>query len=229
MKKTLIIARHGNTFLPEQIPTRVGKNTDIDLVEDIRSKSIGKYLLTQNITIDKIYAAPLKRTMQTAELIANEMHLNMEIIPISDFEEIDYGPDENRTEEDVKLRLGKLYIQKNNLLAEYSDEETKHCGERIIELWNNEAIVPEGWIVDVYKIVKTWTSFADNIKEGETVLVATSNGIIRFAPHILDEDFKNFASKHDLKVATGSVSVFTYENKKWSCEKWNVKPYKLNY
>ncbi|MBR2145117.1 MAG: hypothetical protein IJ956_06235 [Akkermansia sp.] len=33
--KTLIIARHGNTFAKRETPTRVGCHTDLELVEEV--------------------------------------------------------------------------------------------------------------------------------------------------------------------------------------------------
>ena len=42
--KTLIIARHGNTFRPGETPTRVGSRTDLPLVEEERGRGIGRWL-----------------------------------------------------------------------------------------------------------------------------------------------------------------------------------------
>lgn len=225
MAKRLIIARHGNTFLPEQTPTRVGRNTDLPLVEEQRGRAIGKYLSSKEIKIDKAYAAPLKRTMSTAQLALEEMNSDLSIIPIEDFAEIDYGPDENKTEQEVLLRLGKAYTSKHNI--EVSNEnEWEEYGRSILQQWDAEAIVPEGWQVDVQQIIKTWHDFADAIQEGETVFLCSSNGIIRFAPHVLDMSYDEFCQQHEIKVATGSVSIFDYQDGKWTCTEWNSKPYK---
>lgn len=228
MEKTLIIVRHGNTFLPEQTPTRVGGRTDLPLVEEKRGQSIGRYLVDNKIYPDKIYAAPLKRTNQTAQLIIDELQLPLEIIPEINFTEIDYGLDENKTEDEVEYRLGlealnKESISPENLIRTDIQEE----GQKIIERWNNEAIVPDGWILNTDKIRQSWKNFSENIDDNQTVLLCTSNGIIRFAPHILDIPYDTFCQKHDLKVATGSISIFKYINNKWECIEWNVKPYKL--
>ena len=67
---TLIIARHGNTFGPDDTPTRVGARTDIPLVEKGReqAKAIGKYLREQEMIPDVVYASKLKRAIETAEI-----------------------------------------------------------------------------------------------------------------------------------------------------------------
>lgn len=227
MEKTLVIVRHGNTFAPNETPTRVGAKTNIPLVEEHRGRSAGKYLLQKNIIPSKVFAAPLKRTMQTAQLIIDEMGLNMNIIPENDFTEIDYGADENKTEQEVMLRLGKQYAQENNL-AITNTSELETFGKNIIEQWNSKAIVPKGWHVDVDTIVNAWKNFAEHIADNETALICTSNGIIRFAPYIMGNNaIPAFMSKYDLKVATGSVSVFKYKDSQWYCEEWNTKAYKL--
>lgn len=225
MTKRLIIARHGNTFLPEQTPTRVGRNTDLPLVEEQRGRAIGKYLLSRGIALDKAYAAPLKRTMGTAQLALEELDSDLNIIPIDAFVEVDYGPDENKTENEVMMRLGREYVKSDQLTIGSEDEYLKY-GKNILKEWDAEAIVPQGWQVDAQQIIEAWHSFAAEIGEGETVLLCSSNGIIRFAPHILAQPYDEFCQQHEIKVATGSVSIFEEQNGKWMCSEWNSKPYK---
>ena len=226
MTKRLIIARHGNTFLPNQTPTRVGRATDLPLVEEKRGRAIGKYLLSKDISIDKAYAAPLKRTMKTAELALEEMNSSLAIMPIEDFAEIDYGPDENKTEDEVLLRLGKEYMQQNQITAANQTIITDF-GKTVLAKWDSQAIVPQGWRVDVRQIIRAWQSFSDKIGEGETVFLCSSNGIIRFAPYILGMPYGEFSKQYEIKVSTGSVSIFDYRDGIWICTEWNSKPYKL--
>lgn len=223
--KTLIIVRHGNTFLPEQTPTRVGGRTDLALVEEKKGRAIGKYLLENKIKPDRIYAAPLKRTLGTAQLLIEEAGLDSEIIIDNNFVEIDYGPDENKTEDEVNLRLGRVYLENNNLPAETPIEDILNYGKQAITQWDSDATVPEGWIVDVEQIIQSWKDFSNTIEENETVLMCTSNGIIRFAPHILNEGYEAFSQRNGgIKVSTGSISIFENKNGKWTCKIWNFKP-----
>jgi probable phosphoglycerate mutase len=225
MARTLVIARHGNTFAPGQTPTRVGAHTDLDLVEEKRGRSVGKYLKSLGIFPGKIYAAPLKRTTQTTQLAAEELGFSGTIIPESDFTEIDYGPDENKTEEEVELRLGLLETGGDNMPV----DDIKMLGRAVIEKWNECAVPPPGWKVDVQSIINAWENFAEGIVEDESVLLCTSNGIIRFAPHILNGDYKDFCKTHDIKVVTGGVCIFVDEGKGWKCTHWNEKPYKMEF
>jgi probable phosphoglycerate mutase len=225
MKKTLVIVRHGNTFVAGQTPTRVGRKTDIPLVEEFKSRNVAKYLLNKNIIPDRIFAAPLKRTMQTANLIINEMKLDTVVIPDNNFMEIDYGEDENKTEPQVMYRLGLEYAKNNNLSVNIPENEIIEYGKAVIDLWNIKAIVPAGWNVDVEGIISSWKNLAYSIENKETALICTSNGIIRFAPYILNKsNAEAFNNKYDLKVSTGSVSIFKTVGNIWKCIEWNTKP-----
>lgn len=227
MEKTLIIVRHGNTFRTGETPRRIGGQTDLPLVEESRPRAIGRYMFEHGLIPDKVYAAPLLRTMGTVSLILDEMLLSMNPIPEQDFTEIDYGPDENKTEEEVLQRLGKAYLEKNNLPLDASPVEIAAYGKKAIDLWNNRAIVPDGWLVNMPQITRSWKRFADSIEDGETVLLCTSNGIIRFAPHLLDTPFEDFCRNYGLKVATGGISIFKYSDGKWVCTAWNIQPFKM--
>ncbi len=214
MTTRLIIARHGNTFRSGETPTRVGAKTDLPLVEEARGRSIGLYLKSKGLIPNHVYAAPLLRTTQTAALAVEELGISTEIIKLDSFTEIDYGVDENQTEDVVKARLGNGDLDK---------------GAEIIALWDKQAIVPDGWMVNPQQLINTWLDFANNqIAAGETTLVVSSNGVIRFAPY-LTGDFDKFTAEFGIKVATGGVCVFEREENEtaWRCTEWNTKAYKL--
>ncbi|MCB1651125.1 MAG: histidine phosphatase family protein [Alphaproteobacteria bacterium] len=203
---TLIIARHGNTFGPNETPTRVGGRTDLPLVasgED-QARKLGKYLKENKLLPDVVYSATLQRTQKTAQLAIQETGLTNPIYPLDIFNEIDYGPDENMPEDTVIARVG----------------------ENAIKGWNEKAIVPEGWGVDPEEIIRNWQGFADQIcahDDGEIVLVVTSNGIARFAPHITG-DFDGFAARFPLKLSTGALGILKYEGGRWHVKDWNIRP-----
>ncbi len=225
--KTLIIARHGNTFRPGESPTRVGAHTDLELVEEERGRAIGKYLLAKGLVPDRILAAPLKRTLGTAKLAAAELGNPCLIVPDARFLEVDYGPDENLTEDVVELQLGqRVCAAKGVDTSSMTPEAIQAVGKETIELWNTEAIVPNGWQVDVAQICKNWQELADSIIDGDTLLCVSSNGTIRFAPCITG-DYAAFCKEHDLKVATGGVCIFTSEDgSTWTCTEWGTKAIK---
>lgn len=206
MTTRIIIARHGNTFTKEQTPTRVGCRTDLPLVESERGTNVGRYLKARNLVPAYVYAAPLKRTTETAKLAIAALEKDIPLEMDDSFVEIDYGPDENKTEDEVIARIGQEAIDK----------------------WNKEAIAPDGWKVSVDGIIKAWQNFAAKVEKqhkNQNILVVSSNGIIRFAPY-LTGDFKKITAERDIKVGTGSVCVFEKEDgaENWTCTEWNTKP-----
>lgn len=222
--KTLIIARHGNTFRPGETPTRVGAHTDLPLVEEERARGIGRYLKQNGLVPSRIIAAPLQRTLHTARLAAEELGNPCPVLPDSRFIEVDYGPDENKTEPEVMARLGRLAAGAG--ADALSAEELELLGAQAIDLWNARAIVPAGWQVDVPGIIAAWQQLAAEVAEGEVLLCVSSNGVIRFAPHITG-DYTAFCAEHDIKVPTGGVCIFTCgEDGAWYCTEWGVKAFK---
>lgn len=202
---TLIIARHGNTFGPDDTPTRVGARTDLALVESGReqARKIGQYLSENRLIPDAVYTSNLKRTIETAEIAIKESGVTNPIYQLDIFNEIDYGPDENKPEADVIARIG----------------------EQAIKDWDERAIVPDGWIVDPDEIIQNWHKFEDQIRafdDNETVLVVTSNGIARFAPHITG-DFDAFAAEHKIKLSTGALAILEHKNGRWNVREWGKK------
>lgn len=202
---TLIIARHGNTFDPEDTPTRVGARTDLPLVDSGKkqAQNIGFWLKAHRITPDVIYTSSLRRTIETAEIAIAETLYPHPVFPLDIFNEIDYGPDENKPEEDVIARIGAQAIKD----------------------WDEKAIVPDGWKVEPAAIIQNWKDFAAHAiaEEQEVVFVVTSNGIARFAPHILD-DYDGFTAQYPLKLSTGALGIFIHENGAWTCKDWNFRP-----
>ena len=201
----LIIARHGNTFDPQQTPTRVGARTDLPLVEKGRAQAeaIGQYLKANQLIPDVIYSSHLQRTIETAKIAVKASGVSNPVYQLDIFNEIDYGPDENKTEEQVIARIGKEAIEK----------------------WDKDAVVPEGWLVDPDEIIKNWIDFAEQIRahdDNETVLVVTSNGTARFAPYITG-DYEGFSKEHSIKLSTGALGILNFTDDKWQIQDWNLR------
>lgn len=203
---TLVIARHGNTFAPEETPRRAGARTDLLLVEKglEQARRIGLYLKANNLIPDVVYTSNLQRTIRTAQIAIAETGVSNPVFQLDIFNEIDYGPDEDKTEDEVIARIGR----------------------EAIKAWDEHAVPPPGWLADPQAITRNWLGFAEQIRahdDGETVLVVTSNGIARFAPHITG-DFEGFRATHDIKLSTGALAIFEYTGTRWICRAWNLKP-----
>lgn len=203
---TLIIARHGNTFEADETPRRVGARTDLPLTEKGReqARAIGRWLKENQLVPDVTYSSKLKRTIETGEIAAKEAGFPQPAYQLDIFNEIDYGPDENKTEDEVVARLGKQALTD----------------------WDEKAVVPDGWLVEPGEIIHNWQGFADQVRahdDGEVALVVTSNGIARFAPYITG-DFESFAKDHKIKISTGALCIFQYFDGRWVVQEWNLKP-----
>ena len=202
---TLIIARHGNTFEKNETPRRVGVRTDLPLVESgrIQASAIGAWLKRSSLYPSAVYTSELQRTKQTAELALAEAGYKEPIFPLKIFNEIDYGPDENEPEADVVARIGAQAIKD----------------------WDERAIVPQGWDFNAGQCIQDWKNFADHVVDDkqDCVMVVTSNGIARFAPH-LTGDFDGFIAQHPLKISTGAVCILSHDNGQWHVMGWNIKP-----
>lgn len=198
---TLIIARHGNTFEDGEPPRRVGRRTDLPLTEKgcAQARAIGTWLRDQNLIPDVVYSSTLQRTIRTAELAVEATQYRQPVYRLTIFDEIDYGPDEDRPEAEVIARIG----------------------QPALDAWERNGVVPPGWIADAQALQKTWQNFATGIcaaGDGETILVVTSNGIARFAPCLASE------SNCPPKLATGTLGVLIFKDDVWTIDRWNFRP-----
>lgn len=204
--KVLLIARHGNTFSAGETPRRVGARTDLPLVEKgfEQGRHIGAYLKAHDLRPSRVYTSALQRTIQTADAALKAAGLEVTTQIHDMFNEIDYGPDENLTEEEVIARLG----------------------EDALAAWDKDGITPDGWSPDAKDIKNDWLNFGQDIAADTNhriEMVVTSNGVARFAPY-LTGDFEGFAAAHDIKIATGGLCIMYYSDNAWHVEDWNIKP-----
>lgn len=150
------IVRHGNTFAPDEAPRRIGARTDPALVESGRAqaRALAAHFAERGIRFDRCLCSPLRRTRETAAIIAPYA-----AIESADWlREIDHGPDEDRTEAEVVARIGAAAL----------------AG------WDERAAAPPGWIVDADMRLSAWRSWLATPAAAATLLV-TSNGAARFA------------------------------------------------
>lgn len=202
----------------------MGRGTDLPLVEEERSLRAGRIIAERGLKPHRVFAGPLLRTRQTAELILSRLNLASELVISPILAEIDYGPDENRTEPEVADRLGRLYLAREGRLESAAAEEIDRRGREVIALWDARAIPPAGWLVEPERIISDLRKFAAGIEEGETVLAVSSNGVIRFAPYLLPpEKTRAFMAGHNLKVSTGGVCLLEHSAGQWRITAWNLK------
>lgn len=209
MKTTVIVARHGNTFDKGETPLRVGLKTDLPLSSSGReqAKLLGKYLKQNKIKIDVVFTSELKRTYETSNIALNESGQKpVTLHKIKILNEIDYGPDEGKTEKEVIARIG----------------------QEALDEWDKYAKVPNGWKFDKEERIaelKEFFNYLEKEQKEKVILVVTSNGIARFLPY-LTNSFDDFAKTHKIKISTGAFCILEKENddKFWKIKEWNLIP-----
>ncbi|PQA88557.1 histidine phosphatase family protein [Hyphococcus luteus] len=180
----LVILRHGNTFDKGDAVLRVGAGTDLPLSGSGREQAdaVGRALAERFGGFSRIFAAPLKRTMETARRVCAAQDAPPAIETEESLTEIHYGPDEGKPEEEVVARIGA------DALA----------------AWEESAAPPPGWRVDPAALTGSWRAFFEKLAGGPgPVLAVTSNGVARFALAAADEKDGDFPQK--LKTAAYGV------------------------
>lgn len=192
-----IIVRHGDTFGPRDVVTRVGARTDLPLVESglRQAHALAEEAVRQGWRLARAACSPLRRTQQTARAILESVPQApvLEILPF--LTEIDYGPDENQPEEAVRARLGSA-----------------------LDEWESEAIPPPGWQVDPHVLGQAWRDHFAQAPNGSDSLIVTSNGVARFA-------LWGFTGQALPKLKTGAYGVLEGDVQTGvSIARWNIRP-----
>jgi broad specificity phosphatase PhoE len=101
----IILIRHGETAWNASETFRGRADIDLNETGLKQAELVGQYLSAEKI--DKIYASPLKRALQTAEGVARFQQTRVE--PCESLIDFSYGEWEGRPLEEVKARWEELY------------------------------------------------------------------------------------------------------------------------
>lgn len=192
---TLDLVRHGNTFdkthpdPAQREPVWCGARTDLPLVPYgiLQSVAIGQALQAAGVTYDIIYAGPLKRTQQTAQIIAHLTGYSLDrIVTTADLLEMDFGAWEG-----------------------VSDKQTKEAQPAAYADWNERRIVPDGagFTPREEMLARLRRAYDGAIRSGaQRALCVTSNGLLSYFAAIVGEDrYEQLREAKALKVATGNL------------------------
>jgi broad specificity phosphatase PhoE len=142
----IILARHGETEWNVQQVFR--GRIDIELNETglRQAELLAQYL--SGVNIDAVYSSPLKRALNTAEVIAGYHKLEVKIAPgLIDF---DFGKWQGLPHQEVKRRYKKLYAQwlENPHLVQMPDGESlDEVRERALRVVDEVVAKHKGTIV----------------------------------------------------------------------------------
>ncbi|MEP3655148.1 MAG: histidine phosphatase family protein [Litorimonas sp.] len=187
------IVRHGNTFDKGDVILRVGGKTDLPLSSSGRLQAERLAEALQAVDFVAAYSSDLKRTRQTAETLLGQQNYRL-----AEFlTEIDYGPDEGLPETEVIARIGSESLKR----------------------WDEKAIPPEGWKVDVDGLTTAWKAFLASCDPRSNTLVVTSNGVARFLLDVVASDMAV-----PLKLRTGSYGIIDLTAKGPILVGWDIRP-----
>jgi probable phosphoglycerate mutase len=196
MTARLFIVRHGNTFDKGDVVTRVGGRTDLPLSSSGQEQAERLARHFAGIVFVTARSSPLKRTRATAQAILSAQAGPPELTTELFLREIDYGPDENRPENEVIARIG----------------------QPALDAWERDFVPPAGWRVDPAAVTGNWQELFRKLGDipGDH-LVVTSNGIARFALAA--------ASQHraDAKLPTGGYGLIELRPDPIVLE-WGLRP-----
>lgn len=195
----IILARHGETEwnVEEVFRGRI----DIELNEDgiKQAELLAEYL--SDLKIAAIYSSPLKRALQTAEIIAGYHRLNVEIA--SGLIDLDYGKWQGLRHQEVKDKYKELYrgwIKSPDKVKMPAGESLNDVRKRAIGVVNKVTAKYEGTVVLVsHRVVNK-------------VLICALLGV---------GNSHFWHIKHD----TGGISTFTYENGRFVLTRHNDTSY----
>lgn len=179
----------------------MGARTDLPLSTSGQQQAQALATHFRDTPFTAAFCSPLQRTRQTARAILDHQAGAPALLILPFLTEIDYGPDENQTEEAVVGRIGA-----DAILA-----------------WDSHAVPPPGWHVDPDALRAAWTALlarAAGLRPDATVLVVTSNGIARFLPDVVGQTPADL----DRKLKTGAWGTVQISGAETCILDWNVRP-----
>lgn len=211
---TILLARHGNTFGPEDPVVWVGRETDLPLVEKgwRQAQAVGQALKDNALIPDAIVCASLARTRGFAETVARICA--PEVTPQVDarLDEVDYGAWARRSTEEIA--------------ASHPD------AAGWLEAWSRHDSWPPvaaGWGSSREGLDAALDAFIAAVIRPFPVerilLLVSSNGVLRFLPRRLAATDPEGRESYVMK--TGHLGVLTRQDGEFAVRVWNAGPAEL--
>ncbi len=205
----LYLIRHGNTFTPGEKVVWVGRQQDLPLTQEglAQAEAVARELQTAKVKPAVVFAAPLKRTRATAEIIARAVGLDRVVVDAR-LSEIDYGLWGGLTNEEIISRFGK---------------ET-------LAGWNHSGVWPPDriWGSRRSEVQRDIQAFAKETAarygSQEAVAAVSSGGCMRFFLSLVEGEFERRAEAGKLKVRTGSICRLKFDGGRFGLDYWDKRP-----
>lgn len=201
----LLLSRHGNTFAPGDKVVRAGSQNDLALVESGRQQAhaLKSYLQHNDITPAAVYAGELQRQQVYAKIA---------------------------TEQEPKLAKCLTELDYGDWTGLTNEETIEKFGQDGFEAWEKYSQWPDNanWTGSPEQLIQDLHTFADLLIQAygpdDTVLAVTSSGVVRYFLTFIPGLFDRHVASENLKVKTGHICQFTYNNNAWTLDFWNESP-----
>jgi probable phosphoglycerate mutase len=196
----ILLARHGNTFGPDDTPVWVGAKEDLPLVEsgEAQATALGDALNAAGLALGRIVCGPLRRTRRAAEIVAGRTGFAGAPEIDDRLLEIDYGSWGGKSNDQI--------------VAEF--------GAGALETWDRHHRRPDAadWSPDEAVLKTNALAAMRDAAAGPLTLVITSNGVLRYMHGALAGPGRG------AKVKTGHVCAADISGEDGTRLFWNEKP-----
>jgi len=206
----IILARHGNTFNPEDKVVRAGLTEDLELVPAgiEQAKKAADFIKKDSVKVSAVYCGTLKRTAGYSEIIRQRISPELPVRIDPRLDEIDYGLWAGLTDRDIIDRYGAEPLEAWNKHSAWPAEASFKPLEDVI-------------ISEVRDLAQEIVKFHDS---DSTVVLVSSNGKLRYFLKLVKGAFEQHVEQQEFKVRTGALCKLTHKNNKFSISYWNVRP-----
>ncbi len=209
----LLLVRHGNTFETGETPVRVGANEDLPLTaagED-QARALATELKGAAIRPTLFVCGPLKRTRRHVEIVMADIAASGAAETDRRLTEIDYGAWGGLSDQDIVARFGP-------------------AAARELNAWEKESRWPTEtarWMPGAETVTRNLRNLtaelADRLGADETVLICSSNGILRYFLALTPEGLAGHQAAGKAKMATGAASLLDVTDNDVRVLFWNIK------
>jgi probable phosphoglycerate mutase len=197
----LLFARHGNTFGPTDPVVWVGSGSDLPLVEKglAQAHRAAEYLAANDLRPSAVFAATLKRTTQFATIVCKDLGLPLPKLDAR-LNEIHYGSWEGASTEQIAADPDRA---------------------QALDAWQKGDVWPDAleWQTTQQQVLDNLAGVLDEVRKtgGESPLIVSSNGILRFAPRLL-----NTAGSGSYQLKTGALGCIDQTETGWAVRFWGA-------
>lgn len=199
----LLLARHGNTFAPNEEVVWVGARNDPDLVASgiEQARTLSRALNAHELNPTRIYCGPLRRTRSFAQLVLEGLTRHAVVQVDERLNEIDYGSWSGLTDQAIIDRFGREQF----------------------EAWIERAIPPQDsdWQPGQAQLRSEASELLTELRGLDSdlvVLLVSSNGRLRYYYEALGGEAA------EGRMRTGHVGVARLVNNKFKLLAWNIEP-----